>query len=190
MGYGILFIAIVDAFCPVIDGNIANWSDDNLKNFQRLLNFWVIGCAILFGFGLIVISFLFVQLYHPSDKVFSPHNATAVFEVTPAATLTPTEQQQELIATLTVIVNVLPPEEEIVIGDDVEISGTSGDGLRIRKDPGLGGQVLFIASESERFQITEGPIDLDGYTWWYLVGVEDKERKGWGVANYLSVIRQ
>ena len=160
-----------------------------MKNIQNLFNFWVILGAIVLGIGLTVIAFLVFQFFPSSEKA-NTVEPTAVFEIISAATLTPTEPHSVQTATSTAIVNVLPPEEEIVIGDNVEISGTSGEGLRIRKDPGLGGQVLFIASESERFQITEGPVDLDGYTWWYLVGLEDKERKGWGVANFLTVIRE
>jgi hypothetical protein len=161
-----------------------------LRNIQNLLNFWVIIGAIALGLGLTVIAFLVFQFFPSSGKANSLQEPTAILDIIYAATLTPTEPQSVQTATPTAIMNVLPPEEEIVIGDNIEISGTSGDGLRIRKDPGLGGQVLFIASESERFQITEGPVDLDGYTWWYLIGLEDQERKGWGVANFLSVIRE
>ena len=72
----------------------------------------------------------------------------------------------------------------------VQISGTGGDGLRIRLDPGLSSQIMFIALENERFRIEDGPQDIDGYTWWYLISPENETRSGWGVADFLEVIEE
>jgi hypothetical protein len=67
----------------------------------------------------------------------------------------------------------------------VSISGTGGDGLRLRSQPGLSSVVNFIALENEVFEVQAGPQVSDGYTWWYLVNPFDQSRVGWGAANYL-----
>ena len=74
----------------------------------------------------------------------------------------------------------------LVLGSTILVSGTGGDGLRIRINPGLNGQIQFIAAEGEAFSIEDGPQDKDGYTWWYIVGVEDGSRRGWAVADFMQ----
>ena len=61
----------------------------------------------------------------------------------------------------------------IAIGNYVQITGTEGQGLRIRKDPGLNGEFEFLAYDSEVFVVKDGPREVDGYTWWYLVAPYD-----------------
>jgi hypothetical protein len=72
--------------------------------------------------------------------------------------------------------------------DYVQIKGTEGVGLRVRSDPGLGSTQLFLAYDSEVFQVKEGPIEKDNYTWWYLVAPYDATRAGWAVQDYLNYI--
>ena len=77
--------------------------------------------------------------------------------------------------------------EDIVLDAYVQIAGTGGDGLRFRNSASLNGQVKFIASEAEIFIVKDGPVDADGYIWWYLAGPFDETRNGWAVSNYLAV---
>jgi hypothetical protein len=71
----------------------------------------------------------------------------------------------------------------------VQISGTSGVGLKIREEPGLTNDMkYFLASESEVFQVTDGPVSKDGLIWWKLATPYDQKRQGWAAADYLSVI--
>ena len=81
------------------------------------------------------------------------------------------------------------PTWVIAVGAYVQISGTGGDGLRLRTDPGLDSEVRILGAESEVFQVEDGPKDVDGFTWWYLVGPYDASRRGWAVSNYLSVVQ-
>jgi hypothetical protein len=81
-----------------------------------------------------------------------------------------------------------PPPGVIALGAFVQVTGTGGSGLRLREAPELNGKVLILAGEAEVFRVEDGPKDADGYTWWYLVGPYDKERKGWGVVNYLQAV--
>jgi hypothetical protein len=74
------------------------------------------------------------------------------------------------------------------IGSYVQINRTGGLGLRIRSGPGTSSPQLFLGMDAEVFEITEGPIDADGFTWWNLVAPYDKNRSGWAASDYLDVI--
>lgn len=73
----------------------------------------------------------------------------------------------------------------------MQISGTGGDGLRLRTGAGLDNEVGFLGLEAEVFQIIDGPQEADGYTWWLLEAPYDEgqQRRGWAVANYLASIQ-
>jgi len=80
------------------------------------------------------------------------------------------------------------PSAQISKGGKVRITGTGGDGLRLRDNPGLSGKVLILGKENEIFQVLDGPADADGYIWWLLVNFEDNTQKGWGVSDFLQVV--
>ena len=73
-------------------------------------------------------------------------------------------------------------------GDLVEVYGTEEQGLSLRNTPGLSSVVGEYGLESEVFEVQGGPIDIDGYTWWYLVNPYDNTKQGWGVGRYLRKI--
>ena len=113
-------------------------------------------------------------------------SAQPLFTVLPPPTLTPPQ------------VVVVPGEETATpipptplpgffgVGGTVSVVGTGRDGLRLRETPSLGGRILLLALENEVFVVRDGPRESDGYTWWYLEGLIDQSRKGWGVQNYLG----
>ncbi|NIS81544.1 MAG: hypothetical protein GTO14_15380 [Anaerolineales bacterium] len=80
------------------------------------------------------------------------------------------------------------PSESFLIGHWVVVSGTGGDGLRLRNEPGLSAVISFLAYENEVFQVEGGPQDRDGYTWWFLVNPYDNSKSGWAAANYLRTM--
>ena len=82
-----------------------------------------------------------------------------------------------------------PPAGVIATGAYVQITGTGGDGLRLRTEPGLNADVRILGAEAEVFLVQDGPRQVDGYTWWYLVGPYDSTRRGWAVSNYLAVVQ-
>lgn len=145
------------------------------------------GLAVASGIFLliVVLGLGFVTRNHSEQLA----QATAVMNIISAPTLTqsfPTSQPE-----------LSPPEggttqenpigEDIVLDAYVQITGTGGDGLRFRNSASLNGQVKFIASEAEIFIVKDGPVDADGYIWWYLVGPFDEARNGWAVSNYLAL---
>ena len=79
---------------------------------------------------------------------------------------------------------------DLIIGSYVKISGTEGAGLRLRLQPGIDNQILFIAMEDEVLEVLDGPIFADEYYWWYVRAPYDKSRSGWAVADYLSIIHE
>jgi hypothetical protein len=111
--------------------------------------------------------------------------STAIISVIPAPTFTP---GPEVTAIATAGEGTSVPSGPIGKGSYVKVSGTSGNGLRLRDLPGLKGKVLLLGTEAEVFKVDDGPVEVDGYTWWYLVGLFDANRKGWGVGDYLVTV--
>ncbi|HSO27010.1 MAG TPA: hypothetical protein VLS48_03005 [Anaerolineales bacterium] len=111
--------------------------------------------------------------------------STAVLQVIEAPTMTPIPPTPLPEVTPTGFTQANTGSGEIEIGTLVQVSGTGGDGLRLRMEPGLNSQVRLLGSESEVFQVSDGPRDQDGYIWWYLVGPDDPTRHGWAVSDFL-----
>lgn len=76
----------------------------------------------------------------------------------------------------------------IGVGMYVQISGTGGDGLRLRAGPGKSNDPRFLGNESEVFLVKDGPKFSDGLTWWFLEAPYDKARSGWAAAQFLAVV--
>jgi hypothetical protein len=86
------------------------------------------------------------------------------------------------------LVTPTPDPNTISVGGYVQISGTEGEGLRIRSAPGLTGETVFFGGESEVFIVRDGSQVADGYIWWYLVAPYDETRAGWAAADFLAVV--
>jgi hypothetical protein len=99
---------------------------------------------------------------------------------TPLFTLVPTNDP--LLATPTLAAGT------IGVGGYVQISGTEGEGLRIRSAAGLNTETVFRGEEAEVFVVRDGPQDVDGHVWWYLVAPYDETRAGWAAADWLAVV--
>lgn len=154
--------------------------------YLRVVNIWVIVGALMVACFLSLATLGILTVTRPSTGPDAP--ATAVIHVQfaptptlPAPTLPP--------VTPTSSPPPLPESGEISVGAYAQIQGTGGDGLRLRDKPGLDGKVLLLGSEAEVFQVADGPVEVDGYTWWYLVGPFDNTRLGWAVSNYLVVVQ-
>ena len=152
---------------------------------RYVLSPWVVGGAILLGVSLLCGSILALLATRPSPGSALP--ATAIVQVIPLPSATPTVATATLSADLTPTSPVPPGtgSGNITVGAYVQVTGTGGDGLRMRSEPGLNGVVRFLGLESEVFQVKDGPRQADGYTWWFLVAPYDASIQGWAVANYL-----
>ncbi len=138
--------------------------------------------------ALAIVVVILIQVSFPETaKQPSP---TQYFTVIPAPSITapviiPTLPPGQDAATPT---PTAVPAGEMGIGAYVQIFGTGGDGLRVRSGPSTNDPALFLAKESEVFQVKEGPKESDGFTWWFLVAPYDDNRKGWAAQSYLSVV--
>lgn len=75
--------------------------------------------------------------------------------------------------------------EDLEVGNIVEVFGTQGSGLSLRREPGLSSMVDGYGLENEIFEIKGGPISAEGYNWWFLVNIYDNSKQGWAVGAYL-----
>lgn len=161
----------------------------NQKMNVRQINPGVIVGAIGVAVILTVIVWLLLNATRTGIQVRTP--ATAVLNVidVPPATNTPLISTPVPTFIQSSDLPPAPPPGQLKIGDSVQISGTGGDGLRLRSTPGLQGDVLYLGYEGEVFQIVDGPQEIDGYTWWNLTAPYDEKVHGWAVSNFLIVLQ-
>jgi hypothetical protein len=156
---------------------------------RRYINIWVIAGTIVVAMIMLCLVSGLVWLSRPGTASTEP--ATALFNVIPYHTPTPLPATPSPTATPQLPQGDLPPAPpsgDIAVGSYVQIIGTGGDGLRLRSEPGLNGEVRFLGLESEIFRVDDGPTALDGYTWWLLVAPYDENVQGWAVSNYIKSV--
>jgi hypothetical protein len=148
--------------------------------FRSLINPWVVIGSIVIGVLLLVTTLIFIGWTRPGQ---APVEAgTAVFNVIPA----PTETLQPATATPPLLTPTAPLNGDLSLGAVVQVSGTGGAGLRLRFTAGLQSDVRLLGREGEIFLIKDGPEQADNYVWWYLESLEDNQRRGWAVADFLT----
>lgn len=151
--------------------------------YRQLFNKWVILGAVCLAGLLLLITILSIGSaapLQPADGGLASANLTMIPASTSTSGAPPTPTIDPFAPT--------PIPEGIAIGSYVQITGTQGDGLRIRSEPGLTGTPDFLGYDSEVFIVKDGPKIVDGYTWWYLVAPYDNTRAGWAAADFLSFI--
>jgi hypothetical protein len=152
-----------------------------IQNIKQTWNVWVGVAGMAFAVLLCGLVFLFVWVLTPAtaggDGV-----AKAVVTRLPAPTFTPVVERT---STPAVDGNIV---DGIGFGMNVEIFDTGGSGLRFRAEPGIDGDIQFIANDREVFRVEGGPVEEDGFVWWYLVSAEVSGRRGWAVSPYLQVV--
>jgi hypothetical protein len=159
-----------------------------LDQIRRYLTPWVLLGAIgiaLFFLVLTVIVFLATRSAPASTGL-----PTAALYIIPAPTDTQPVPTTVLLPTPTATSEVPPPPPPgvMAVGSFVQVTSTGADGLRLRNNPGLDSKTEFLGMDAEVFKITDGPRQVDGYTWWHLVAPYDEQRHGWAVANYLTAV--
>jgi len=148
-----------------------------------LNRFVIIGSITLAGI-LILITLILIGWTSPR---FSPEVGFAPADLTmiPAPTHPPAATA---ISTTDPLSTPVIDQTTSHIDGYVQITGTGGDGLRIRSAPGLNSETVFRGEEAEVFLVKDGPQTADGYTWWYLAASYDENRIGWAVADFLAVV--
>ena len=154
-------------------------------DLKPYLNRWTIFGALAIAGILLIVTLIIIGWTSPRftpDVGFAPADLTMI----PAPTHTPNAPLGPTLDPSLVTPTLVPGA--IGIGAYVQISGTEGEGLRIRSIAGLTGDTVFFGGESEVFLVRDGPQTADGYTWWYLVAPYDENRAGWAAADFLAVV--
>jgi hypothetical protein len=152
-------------------------------NPRQLFNKWVILSAILFAGFLTLVTAISIGLTSArqnADLGFAPADLTVIAAPTSTSSAPATPTIDPFAPT--------PAPTGIAIGNYVQITGTEGQGLRIRSEPGLNGESVFLGYDSEVFIIQDGPREADGFVWWYLVAPYDETRVGWAASDFLTYI--
>jgi hypothetical protein len=158
----------------------------NRDEFFSLFNIKVIIGAISITGCLILITLASIGWTKPGparDFGFVPADLTVIPAPSSTPNVTPTSTPDPLVAGTA----TLAPDQ-IGLGGFVQITGTEGEGLRLRAQPGLNGAPVSLGYDEEVFEVREGPQEADGYTWWYLVAPYDESRAGWAAADFLGAI--
>ena len=106
----------------------------------------------------------------------------------PAPTLTSTTISPTGEASATPVQDSIETSYGFQIGDYVQVTGTEGDGLRLRVEPGLDSDVQYLASDGEVFLVKDGPREASDFMWWFLEAPIDQSVNGWAVGDFLTVI--
>jgi hypothetical protein len=144
---------------------------------------WVILGALAVAGGLIFVLAVVLFLLPPPAQ---PDVPVAQITFIPAPSLTPVQPTASSSG------GQATPTGEVVggigVGMYVQITGTGGDGLRLRAGPGKSNEPRFLGYEAEVFRVKDGPKLSDGLTWWFLEAPYDPNRSGWAASQYLAVV--
>lgn len=90
-----------------------------------------------------------------------------------------------LIASVAIMALAAPAAatDHLVEGEKAVVSGTGGDGLNIRTAPSTGSDVHFVAPEGAVMDVTSGPEQAEGFTWY---GVSVDGHDAWVMSQYIS----
>jgi hypothetical protein len=143
---------------------------------------WVLLGAVLISSLLMAVTFLFI--WWTSQRSVPSQPGTAIVHIIAAPTAIP------VLPTPTSSFNATPQTSDniILVGTSVIVSGTGGDGLRLRFSPGLESKIRLLAPDGTQLQVMDGPQQMDNYTWWYLENPGDRNQRGWAVADFLSPV--
>ena len=150
---------------------------------RQLFNRWVILGALILAGTLTLVTIFSIGWTTPlqsSDVGFAPAYLTMIPAPTSTSSIPPTATHDPFAPSAT--------PTGIAINNYVQITGTDGEGLRIRSEPSLNGESVFLGFDSEVFLVEDGPREADGYVWWYLVAPYDQTRAGWAAADFLSYV--
>jgi len=135
---------------------------------------------------LIILAVFLILIFLPKNQ--SANQELAIITIIPAPTSTPMVSLTIVPTATPEIIEGTSTSDKFQVGDFAQITGTSGDGLRLRSGPSRSESVNFIGLDSEVFEVIDGPVEADGFTWWYLEAPYDKTRNGWSVDEYLQLV--
>ena len=160
----------------------------NLARLRRYATPGVILASISICAGLFIITAAWLVWFAPPRSVVTEAPGAAVTFI-PGPSSTPADPTATVVPTSTATATFAPLQPgEMGVGSYVQIVGTEGFGLNIRSNAGLDADVNFLGYDAEVFEVRDGPIEADGFVWWYLVTPVDEARTGWAAASFLSLV--
>jgi len=162
-----------------------------MRIIRYIFNFKVLLGALVFG--LVVFAVVIWFLWSARSQGQSQVPATAILKIIAAPTQTLPMPVTTPTPTATPSTSQAAPtptgDLSITTGKYVQVTGTSGEGLRLHESPGISTKINYVAIDAEVFVVKDGPVDADGYIWWELQDPYNNHAGGWGVANYLMVVQ-
>ncbi len=114
---------------------------------------------------------------------------------TAQTTFTPTVASAPITATVPVSATVavatplpVPTDGKFAINQQVEVTGTEGEGIRFRTGPGLSYVTTTILQDGTILTVVGGPETVDGFTWWRLQTAAGAI--GWAIEDNLQAVSQ
>lgn len=153
----------------------------------------VINKRVILGAGVVAAILVFYAILGLNGYTYQKSisgQATAFMTVFPASGI-PTVDVASVFITPTMTIDPnIGDLAGIAVGTYVQITGTENVGLRIHEEAGVDSDVVFIANESEAFQVIGGPVEKDSIIWWQLTTPYDDTRQGWAAADFLTLIQE
>ncbi len=144
----------------------------------------VIFAAVAIGVSLCLIILLIQYLVFPA---FSFESAEKVkVEVTPFSVTVPSQGLSAADGGLLETTETPSMAGVVAVGMKIKVKGTGNEGLRMHSVAGIDQQTMFVAQEGESFQIIDGPKVTDSLIWWKIQSLNDPERSGWSVQDYMA----
>lgn len=156
--------------------------------FKEIVSKQVMIASAIFGVSLCFIA-LFFQIFVAPNIIIKNENVIKV-EITPAPEEMKTQAAQgdnELtkLPTFTPIIPGVFAQGMVIV-----ISGTQGEGLNVRQEPGTDRLIVYLAQEGETYTITNGPEIKDGLIWWLIEQTDEGIKSGWAVQDYFTPLEQ
>ena len=155
----------------------------NKRNVTPVLS--VTSCLTILIFGMMIFIALFFFFAIRGARTSGEETGMAQLTVIAAPTVTPTVYATKEPQTLEIH---YVSEDGLSVGTLVEVHGTENTGLSVRPNPGTGGYLNFVAAEGEIFKIVDGPDSKNDYVWWKIESVNDPDRTGWAVGEFLQPV--
>lgn len=154
---------------------------------KRLVSGWSLIGALITVIVLLLVYSVMLRLIFPvpTSPIAEPTPIMLVINAATSTSVIPVKTNPGSFPTATI-----DPKKfgGIAHGQYVQISGTGGDGLRIRSGAGTDKPPLFLGWEAEVFQVLDGPREANALVWWFLVSPSDENRKGWAASSYLTIV--
>jgi hypothetical protein len=155
--------------------------DRSIRLEENKNRYWV-SARILVGSCLVLIASLGYMIMNTNGG----SEFRAASTPTTAAPTAPTMQQTASGTTLssgTTTPEQIPTQPATPVSIFAKVGNTSGAGVNVRSDPGLGATIIAQISDDSRVTLLEDSQEVDGFTW-QLVVLPDG-RRGWIAINFL-----